>query len=384
MKNKIIVISFFLVFGLILAGCNMPGQPTPIPMEDVMNTAAAQTLQALQTNIVQTNQVIDQQPTPTATLEPVVTENTPEPTAEPTVAPTSTPTLVPTAATPCDRITFVSETIPDGTDFAPGTVFTKTWTLKNAGSCTWNSDYDVVFVSGNAMNAPAASVLTNGVVPPGDTVKISMELKAPATIGTYQAEFRLRNANGVLFGIGDQNKTFWAKIDVTTPTETFYDFSKNYCASGVEWTTEIGILPCPGSPGDEDGWVVRKDDPILETGKRGLEPGLQVQPGGGDDGYTRGIYPEITVPNNAYFTATIGCYNTTNDCDVKFKLNYIVNGSTEKTLMSWQEIQDGKVNNVAVDLSDLAGKKVKFILLVEANGRPYQDKVLWYQPLIVK
>ncbi len=382
MKNKITFLSFFLIFGLILAGCNLPGQETQIPMEDVMNTAAAQTLQVLQTNIVQTNQAVGQQPT--ATLEPA-SGDTPTATLEPTLAATSTPTPTQTTSLACDRIAFVSETIPDGTDVQPGEEFTKTWTLQNAGSCTWNSDYDIVFVNGNSMTAPAATSLTNGLIPKDGTVKISMDFKAPASVGTYQADFKLRNASGVLFGIGEENKPFWVKIDVTTPTETFYDFTEKVCASGVEWSSLAGgVLPCPGSISAAIGGIVKKDSPILETGKTGSKPGLQVHPGDVNDGWIQGVYPQMTVPEGAYFTATIGCYATNNDCDVIFKLNYIVQGGTEKTLEDWHEVQEGKVNNVAVDLSSLAGKKVTFILLLESNGSYKQDKAMWYQPLIVK
>ena len=60
-----------------------------------------------------------------------------------------------------------------------------------------------------------------------------------------------------------------------------------------------------------------------------------------------------------------------------FKLNYKVEGGSEKTLATWHEVQDGSVNNVSVDLSSLAGKRVQFILLVESNGGFVGDKALW-------
>ena len=390
MKRKILIISLPIVLSLILVGCNMPGRATQPPLEDLMNTAAAQTLQAQQTIIVQTNQAINQQPTVTPTLSPVENTSTTEPSAtstattQPTLAPSPTPSRTPTKYIACDQASFVSETIPDGTDYKPGETFTKTWTLKNTGSCTWTADYDVVFVSGNSLSAAAATPLTNAVVPPGETVKISINLKAPSSTGSYKGDFKLRNKNGVLFGIGEQNKTFWVEIDVVIPTETYYDFTKHYCDAGVTWTSTAGILPCPGSLQDPNGWVFRVIEPLLETGSKGDEPGLQLHPGMTDNSWISGTFPQMTVPEDAYFTATIGCYSTNNDCDVWFKLNYIVEGGTEKTLDKWQEVQDGKVNKISVDLSSLAGKKVTFILLVDANGSYKQDKVLWYEPLIVK
>ena len=42
------------------------------------------------------------------------------------------------AATYCDQAQFVSDlTAPDGSSFAPGAAFTKTWRLMNIGTCTW-------------------------------------------------------------------------------------------------------------------------------------------------------------------------------------------------------------------------------------------------------
>jgi len=49
------------------------------------------------------------------------------------------------AQTNCDRAQFVSDlTAPDGSSFATGSAFTKTWRLMNAGTCTWNASYNLV------------------------------------------------------------------------------------------------------------------------------------------------------------------------------------------------------------------------------------------------
>ncbi|MBI3738755.1 MAG: hypothetical protein HY258_06885, partial [Chloroflexi bacterium] len=74
------------------------------------------------------------------------------PTATPGI-PTNTPS--PTSTVGCDRAQFVSDvTIPDGTVFPPNTTFTKTWRLKNVGTCTWTTSYGLAFQSGNSMGAP--------------------------------------------------------------------------------------------------------------------------------------------------------------------------------------------------------------------------------------
>jgi len=375
MKKKLMILSIGLGLSLILTGCNLPGRATPTTQVDLLNTAAAQTIQAQQTHIAQTNQAGDKELTPTPTLEQPA-DATPSATPEPSDTPAPTPTN--TQETACNQAAFVSETIPDGTDFDPGETFTKTWTLKNSGSCTWNAEYDVVFVEGDAMDVAAATQLTSGTVPPGQTVQISLDLKAPVAAGTHQGDFKLRNQNGVLFGIGDENKPFWVEIDVIG---TLYDFTKNYCASGVTWKSGAGDLPCPGSAGDDDGWVVEIEEPTLENGYKDDEPGLQVRPENVNDGYIRGTFPEIAVTEGVFFRAIVGCYDDY-DCDVKFKLNYKIDGESEKTLATWHEVQDDTFNRVKVDLASLAGEEVQFILLVEANGSAASDRAFWFAPRI--
>ena len=377
MKKSMLVTIFGLILSIILVGCNLPGQEPPENQVDLLNTAAAQTIQAQQTLIAQATEI---PPTaevpPTETFPPTeeneITTDTPAPTSTPTSSATHTP------QGRCDQARFVSETIPDGTDFSPGQTFTKTWTIENSGTCTWNADYDVVFVSGNALGASAAQPLTTGTVAPGQSIKISMDLKAPNNPGTHRGDFKLRNANGVLFGIGANDAAFWVKIDVPSTT---YDFTKNACASGVKWTSGAGNLPCPGTPEDTEGWVMVVKYPTLENMVVDDEPGIKVSPQMVTDGWIRGTYPEMTITGGVYFKSIVGCYGAAN-CNVKFKLNARVDGGAEQTLATWHEIQDGKYNRVKVDLNSMAGKKVQFILLVEANGSPENDRALWFGPRI--
>jgi hypothetical protein len=378
MKKLFLVISFGIIFGIALSGCNLPGRETPTSQVDALNTAAAQTVQAQQTSIAQTAQATKQQEpelTQTLTQEPQG-DGTPTVTLAPTNTPTDEPTQTPDVE--CNQAAFVAETIPDGTDFEPDEEFTKTWTLENSGSCTWDANYDVVFVEGDAMGAPASMPLTSGTVTPGETVKITMDLEAPITPGRHRGEFQLRDQNGVLFGIGDDDGNFWVEIDVEG---TVYDFTANYCAFGVAWTSGAGNLPCPGSSGDSAGFIRKINEPVFESGYVDDEPGLQVHPQMVNDGWIRGTFPKITVTDGVSFYAIIGCYDTS-DCDVRFKLNYKIDGGTEQTLATWREVQDGNMNRVEVDLDDLAGEDVQFILLVEANGSSSNDLALWFAPRI--
>jgi len=59
------------------------------------------------------------------------------------------------AATYCDQAQFVSDlTAPDGSSFAPGAAFTKTWRLTNIGTCGWTTAYNLVWIGGDSIGAP--------------------------------------------------------------------------------------------------------------------------------------------------------------------------------------------------------------------------------------
>ncbi len=128
-------------------------------------------------------------------------------------SPGPTATEVPT---PCNLAEFVMDVnYPDGTAVEVGTKFTKTWRLMNVGSCTWASDYSIVFFSGDDLKAPASVSLT-GSVPPGASADLSVKLQAPSTKGTYQANFMLRAPDGKLFGLGTDGLTpFYVVIKAT-------------------------------------------------------------------------------------------------------------------------------------------------------------------------
>jgi hypothetical protein len=115
----------------------------------------------------------------------------------------------------------IDVTIPDDTLMQPGQSFTKTWRLRNVGTCTWTREYDAVWFSGEMLSAPS-SVAMPRPVGPGESVEISVDMTAPGSRGTYQSNWKLRSAVGLLFGIGPNGESpFWVRIQVVeTPTST--------------------------------------------------------------------------------------------------------------------------------------------------------------------
>jgi len=208
--NKYKKVILLLILSGIIFACKLP--MGILSSEEYAKTIAAQTLQAYQTEVYQTASVNTETPLPTSTPENTATPsptttpsqtNTPLPTNTPkptkTPKPTSTPagTFTPTPK-PCNQATFVSETIPDNSKFNPGQAFTKSWRLKNTGTCTWNPNYKLVFVSGNQMSGPDYVKLTKYVAP-GEQVDFVVNLKAPSKAGTYTGDWKLQSDDGYKF-----------------------------------------------------------------------------------------------------------------------------------------------------------------------------------------
>lgn len=219
-----------ILLALLLGGCGLlPARPTEDP--SIIQTQIAeevvkqQTIQAAFTRLAeQTQQAVftatptftpTTTPTPTSTATPLP----PSPTATRIILPTAT--RVPPTPIPCDWAAFVKDvTIKDGTQIEVGKSFTKTWRLKNKGTCTWNREYALVFVEGNRMNGPEVQFLENQVKP-GQTVDLSVKLKAPSQTGTHTGYWMLRDENGRLFGLGKKaNDPFWVKINAVNPPPT--------------------------------------------------------------------------------------------------------------------------------------------------------------------
>lgn len=381
---------------------NTPKDATQV-YEAAIATATQIALQAqislLQTQVAQINEgsPIPTNVSPSEATQAVSPSETPvPPTATPlptaTAVPTLTPvpptaTAVPTATNtpiPCNLARFVSDvSYPDGSVVSPGQTFTKIWRLKNIGSCTWTTTYDLVFYSGSQMGAPTITAF-QGNVAPGQVIDVSVTMTAPDEQDTYRGNWKLRDASGVLFGISADNDPFYVLVKVENVNLTGkypLDFVTFYCSA--EWSSGAGRLSCPSAEKDSRGYVMRVDKPTLETGYTDDEPALVTHPQMVTDGVIRGKFPTYKVRDGDRFLSIIGCGRGKTSCDVHFQLDYQIGDGSIQTLKTWHEVYDEKFWPVEVDLSSLAGKDVKFILTVFANGSSTDDVAQWLAPRIV-
>ncbi len=145
--------------------------------------------------------------------------------ANPEPLPTREPTAQPAQPAGClDGMKFVQDlNFPDDNmtspaPFPPGAAIQKGWRIQNIGTCTWNSDYTLIYVGSNPPNSPIGGnpVPIQGQVTPGQTYDITASITAPAQPGRYQSIWNLRNPRGEFFG-----DRLWIGFDVigeSTPT----------------------------------------------------------------------------------------------------------------------------------------------------------------------
>ena len=169
--------------------------------EEKLQTAVAQTISAEQVDPKKDTQ----QPLPTITLASTYTQ-------------VSDPTQTPL---PCNKAEFISETIEDDTEFNANAPFTKTWRLKNIGTCTWNTNYRLVYSSGDKMSGPVSKNLPQSVAP-GEQIDISVDLTAPASEGTYKGFWKVADEKGQFFV-----NTIWVKIKVKPIPLNTYNLTLN-------------------------------------------------------------------------------------------------------------------------------------------------------------
>ncbi len=89
--------------------------------------------------------------------------------------------------------------VPDGSQFAAGAPFTKTWRLRNTGTCIWDSSYLLVHLAGATLG-PRTRYNLPLAVAPGQEFDLSINFTAPDEAGIYTSQWQLETPDGVRFG----------------------------------------------------------------------------------------------------------------------------------------------------------------------------------------
>ena len=216
MKKHSTILVLMSLASLLVSACGFFVDPQE--EENAIATAIAMTVVAMNA----------QQPTaipvqPTNTLVPAATI-----TAQPTATAYHAPTVTPRS---CNQVAFVSEYPLDGVTFKPGETFTKRWRFKNTGTCTWNSNYKVVYYSGDDFEGVQTSKLANNTNP-GEVLDITYNFTVPTKTGSYYTLFKLQDDEGVNFA------QFWVQFKVGSP-----DFAVTNVTLSADHTIISGACP---------------------------------------------------------------------------------------------------------------------------------------------
>ncbi len=169
---------FIVVLAMLLPACNVPrlappGTPTP----------SATLL-----------------PQSTLTLTPTLVASTPSATAVPAATMTASP-AAPTGPELACRV--LSQSIRNGSKFAPKEHFDISWMIKNTGTAAWEPGIvDLAYAGGTRMYHFQPVPLPHSS-PPGDIIALSADMIAPQTPNDYNMIWSLRS--------GDQ---YFCRIDV--------------------------------------------------------------------------------------------------------------------------------------------------------------------------
>ena len=237
-KQTLYITSILILAMLLLSACGGSAEAETTPTVDnasVIATSIAQTMQAMAET--QAAQV-------TPTLASTATSSAlPSITAPAVNAPTATIQSV-SLPTNCLIAGLVSETIPDGTIIAKGASFTKTWSIRNGGTCTWGTSYKMVFVSGDLLGAASESVNLTQNVDSGMMTAVSIKMTAPNTDGWYTGYWQLQTDAGV--NVGDFSVNIYvgtataAPFSVTSVTFPAADF-KVTCGTSYNVPIKITV-----------------------------------------------------------------------------------------------------------------------------------------------
>jgi hypothetical protein len=165
----------------------------------------------------------------------------------------------------------------------PNEHFTVSWSLKNTGTCTWDSSYVVAFVSGYRMARSASyPIIAEGTtVAPGQGTIVNISMVAPEETGGFHAVWQLQSKDGTSL----LKFTLVVKVDkgsYSPPSSPIALTYKSGCSAGFE-TIRLSWVD---TSNNEDGYRVYRNSKMLVELPANTDSVLDAVPGAGKYAYT--------------------------------------------------------------------------------------------------
>jgi len=194
-KMLYILLGLGMIIYLLVSACGSKDtDATPTFSVELAQTLAVATFSSAQTQTALAMPTNTATPTTTPSPIPTITLSVTRTSGAP---PASGVVIQPTAS--CNSMAFVSDvTIPDNTNMKPGQKFTKTWRVRNNGTCAWEAGFKLNFIGGDAMGG--ATLTLDKAVSPGVETELSVPMTAPNTSGTHRSNWRMVTSAGANFG----------------------------------------------------------------------------------------------------------------------------------------------------------------------------------------
>jgi Ig-like domain from next to BRCA1 gene/Beta/Gamma crystallin len=180
------------------------------------------------------------------------------------------PPTTPPQSTGVDKSKYLYDiNFQDGSKVSPGQTLTKKWRMKNIGTSSWGSGYQLCFRSGYQLGSSVCTAIST--TSPGQETDINLLLNIPANLrpGTYRGDYQLRNPAGTFFG-----DPIWFILRIEgspvapTPTPTIPPPSpvvNNNC----DGSSGVYVYEAPNFTGacqkftsdspNSNGWIIRND-----------------------------------------------------------------------------------------------------------------------------
>ncbi|MBE7550236.1 MAG: hypothetical protein HS126_04060 [Anaerolineales bacterium] len=307
------------------------------------------------------------------------------------------PTPLPTIALPAgceNKGRFAGDvTVKDGTEFAPGELFEKVWSVSNYGTCPWGGGYMLRFTEGDLMGAPEQVPIVDGVEPEA-TGLITIPMVAPDLPGTYRGSWQMIGLDGEPFGpdlyLEIKVVPGILRIDEASVT-TLYDFVAE--AAQAQWSAGDVTYQVAEAPVDRN-LVIPDPQGIVVVGPAELR-GDTTSPGNVlmthphlELGLIEGTYQVDTPlqPSDAII-GSLGLPRAAaiNDDGVTFELSFTPSNGPDQLLFSKSVKYEDTPVSVRQALTTLQpGQTGTFTLRVKGGNSLSYDWATWIELRLVR